>query len=553
LLHQPIDPSTEDAVPLWEPDKAFRANLKPKGGPCIHRNPFEPDDVTSFKPFSEQGFAAGVWVFEDGSVALGSTATPGLRYYAVFGETDWNHVQVSAQLDPEGATAGVAIGVLTAASGVTDAMLALVDQANGLLKVQRWHGGALADLQQTAIPAYLSAPFQLELVAYDDRLEVSLDDTRLVVERGSVRSGQLALVGRDGGAFKRLTVEALDAYRFYFQSSRFESFAQHIQSCGNRTVVIPAGLTEADEVQIIGDLYAATGSEITQVMQPGADATLRLNLFQRWAEALSLPLVQQPRTLTLSRLEKEDGTILLLLESPEPLRFSEELLLTIEKEILTPPPSPVPPTLSALESSVPPDLEVYEDAIKELVPGIKSINIQPAQIVAVMDNRMLQELEQVPRYALAAVNHAGRLKYFLFALNFRPIGRMLTRVMGFLRDEHDFNRILHHALIQSLTGHIRNIRATQLFLLTNQGEAIMKLRLPDLSLPFFAPQAFRLLGNGDETRTILIPLDGANGEPMTWTEGKYCFHFKLNRKRYPQESPDPNALYEREVELELNW
>jgi hypothetical protein len=251
LLHKPIDPSTEDAGALWEPNTAFRANLKPKGGPFIHRSPFDPDDVSSLKPFTEQGFAAGAWDFADGSISLASTTAPGLRYYAVFGETDWNHVQVNAELDPEGAAAGIALGVLTAVSGVTSAMLALIDEANGVLKVQLWHAGALRDLQQTPIPSNLRAPFQLELVAYDDQLEVRLDDATLIVERGEIRSGQMALVGQDGGSFKRITVEALDAYRFYFQSSRYISFEQHIHSLGNRTLII-SGSSEEDEAQIIG-------------------------------------------------------------------------------------------------------------------------------------------------------------------------------------------------------------------------------------------------------------------------------------------------------------
>ncbi len=553
LLHQPIDPSRQDAVALWEANTSFRANLKSKGGPCIHRNPFIADDVSAFKPFTEQGFASGAWIFEEGSVQLTSTAIPDLRYYAVFGEADWNHVQVSVQLDPEGATAGIAIGVLTAASGVTSAMLALVDEANGILKVQQWHAGALQDLQQTSIPSNLSAPFQLELVAYDDQLEIRLDDAKLIVERAGIRSGQLALVAQNGGAFTRLTVEALDAYRFYFQSSRFASFAQHIQSAGSNTVVIPAGSEADDEAQIIQALYAATSADIIPLMQPGADAASRLTLFQRWAEALSLPLVQRLQALTISRLEKESGTILLLLESPEPLRFSEELVLTIEKEIVDPHPTVLTPGIRALEPHIPHDFESFEDLIREEVRGIKAIKIQTDRVLAMMANRLLQSLPQAPRYALAALNHEGRLKYFLFELKFTSVDQKQTRVIGLLRDENDFSIILHSVLIQSLTVHIENMHANQLFLLNNQGVLIKKLPLPDLSLPFFAPQHFRLLGNGDETRTMLIPLSGSHGAPTIWTGGKYRFHFKLNRKRYPQELPDTNAVYAREVELELSW
>ena len=270
-------------------------------------------------------------------------------------------------------------------------------------------------------------------------------------------------------------------------------------------------------------------------------------------EALSLPLVEQPQTLTITRLEKEAGTVLLLLESPEPLRFSDELVLTIEKEITDPPPAPIPPGIKALEPVIPSDLAALEKRIKKALPGVKEIEILPDRVLVALDKSLLQSLPQAARYALTTLNFGGRLRYFLFELKFLAIDQNLTRVTGLLRDENDFNIILQNVLIQALAGHIKNIHANQLFLLNQQGVMIKKLPLPDLSLPFFAPQQFRLLGNGNETRTLLIPLNGPDGTPTTWTGGKYRFHFKLNRIRYPQDLPDTNAVYAREVELVLDW
>ena len=91
------------------------------------------------------------------------------------------------------------------------------------------------------------------------------------------------------------------------------------------------------------------------------------------------------------------------------------------------------------------------------------------------------------------------------------------------------------------------------FLLNNQGVLVKTLNLPDLTLPFFAPQPFRLLSSGDEIRALLVPLSGPDGAPALWSGGKYRFHFKLTRQRYPQELPDPQAVYAREVEMELEW
>jgi hypothetical protein len=558
LLHQPVDTSIENAPPgtpqaLWEANTAYRADLKPKGGPSIHRDPFHPDDVTALKPFTEGGFSSGAWVFAAGGIALAGTAVPGVRYYAVFGETGWDHVQISLQLDPQGAAAGAAIGVQTSASGVTGAMLALVDEANGLLKVQKWQAGALQDEQQTAIPVALAAPYQLALVAYDDQLEVRLDEAKLVVERGAIRSGQLALVGQDGGSFQRLVVEALDAYIFNFQSSRFTSFGQHIQSADSRAVVIPGGFEGQDEAQIIQSEYATTSAEMARLMQPGADAGLRLSLFQRWAEALSLPLVQQPQGLVLSRLETAAGTALMLLDSPEPLRFSDEVVLTVERKILQPEPVPLPPGLGALQRSIPAGLEALEGTIREQARGVRAIDIRPDRVTLVIARRLLQTLPQAPRFALVALTHEGRLKHSLFALAFSAAGQNLSRVTGILRDQGDFDVISQRLLIRAVSGQIRRIQANELFLLNNQGMLVKKVTLPDLTLPFFAPQPFRLLSNGDETRALLAPLSGPDGAPALWSGGKYRFHFKLTRQRYPQELPDPQAVYAREVEMELEW
>jgi hypothetical protein len=155
LLHQPVDPAVNEVPGLWEANTFFRANLKARGGPCIHRNPFEADDVTSFKPFTEQGFAANSWIFGENTIRLAPTATPDVRYYAVFGESDWNHVQVSVQMDPEDRAAGFAIGIETSPTGIRKALLAMVDQADGTISVQRWSGGQLQSLEQKALPALL--------------------------------------------------------------------------------------------------------------------------------------------------------------------------------------------------------------------------------------------------------------------------------------------------------------------------------------------------------------------------------------------------------------
>jgi hypothetical protein len=343
----------------------------------------------------------------------------------------------------------------------------------------------------------------------------------------------------------------LDAYRFYFQSSRFVSFEQHIQSSGSRTLEIPTGAATEDEVQVISDLYTATSAEISQLVQAGADASSRSSLFQRWAEALSLPLVQQPRTLSISRLQNVSGTLLLMIEGPEPLRFSDEVELVIKKEVLNSLPSPGPVPFRALEPSIPAAFDSLEGTIKQAVTGMKAIDIQPNRVVAVVSTSALQNLSTTARFALIALNYGGKLKYYLLQLTFQQIDPNITMVRGQLIDENDFNRLLQLPLIQAITGHLNAIVANEVFFLNKLGKLVKKFQLPELSLPAFVTQPFTVLTNGDETRALLIPLAG--NVPVAWTNGKYLFEFKINRLRYPHETPDINAEYVRETVVELNW
>lgn len=551
LIHKAVDPSTAEAVPLWEANTGFIANLKVKGGPCIHRNPFEADDVTAFRPFSEQGFEPGTWIFEDGEIRLAASVTAGTRLYAVFGETDWDHVHALLQLIPDGGATGFAIGVATSASGVGRALLALIDESEGVMKALLWNNGQLQELQQAPIPVNLSAPYQLELTAYDDQLEIKLDDAMLIIDRGEIRSGQLALVGTPGCAFTRLTVEALDAYRFHFQSSRFESFEQHIESAGDNIQVLPAGTAGQDEVQLIADLYMATAGQMTALMQPGGDPVGRTDLFMQWADTLALPLQQKPPALSITRLQQEDDTLLVLFESPEPLKFSTELELTVEKEIAQQDP-PVQPGLGNLEQAIPAEFEFFEQNLPPLVEGLRALQIDTQTVHFIILKTLRDNLTEQPQFALTALNHSGNLKYFLFELNFSLTNRFFTRVTATLKDRGSFNRIIARFFLQAVSSRIGEIHRNEVYLLNNGGELLQSFTLPDISMPNYAPQHFRVLSNGEETAAVLIPWSPAD-VPDIWKPGNYRFHFKLSRKRYEQELPDDNASYDRVKELSFEW
>lgn len=550
LLHKPVDPSVATPPALWESNTAFRASLKIKDGPCIYRNPFDADDVTAFKPFSEHGTEAHTWIFENGGVAIPATGAADIRHYAVFGDTGWDHVKTIVQVNPGGSIAGFAIGITTGASGITQALLAVIDEGSGQVKAQCWSNGSLQELQQAAIPVGLSAPYQLQLVAYDDQLEIKLDDAVLLIERGAIRAGQLALVAKPGGSFSRLTVESLDAFHFSFQSSRFISFEQHIQSAGDYIRLVPAA---EEATQLISTLYAGTSAFVDQLMQPDADRALRADLFMQWADALALPLLQQPQELCISRLQKDNNTHLLLMESPEPLRFSKELQLDIRKEI-TEPVQPVLPGVGNLEAAIPAGLMSYQQQLPPLIKGVRTLRITAQTVSFSITNSALNTLPQRPRYALTALSDEGRVKYFVFEIRFGLRNSIYTQVIATLKHSDSFSSsFFPRAFIQQLTRHIRKIHVDEVYLLADTAALIRIFTLPGLSSPFTATQHFRVLSNGDETSAILIPLTAAGGEPAPWTGGKYEFQFTLHRTRYAQQPADDNATYIREVNLPFTW
>jgi hypothetical protein len=68
-------------------------------------------------------------------------------------------------------------------------------------------------------------------------------------------------------------------------------------------------------------------------MRPAADPEERQRLFDRWVKDLGIALRERPQRLEVTRLTSPSGTEALLLESLEPLAFSEEVVLKLEGEL----------------------------------------------------------------------------------------------------------------------------------------------------------------------------------------------------------------------------
>ena len=103
-----------------------------------------------------------------------------------------------------------------------------------------------------------------------------------------LRAGHLALVALDGGAFTSLVVDSIDAYRFDVQTSRFETFEQHIATFGGELLAwTPTPGVATDSV---AGLLASTGPTIATAMAPGRTARPAERVFDQWVAALAVPI-----------------------------------------------------------------------------------------------------------------------------------------------------------------------------------------------------------------------------------------------------------------------
>ena len=188
-----------------------------------------------------------------------------------------------------------------------------------------------------AVPVSTGA-VPLDVVLYDDRVRATIGSVTIEGALGTIRDGRLALVARGGGRFSRLLVEGLDAWRFHAQTSGYDDFPAHVQSfTGVLGAIGPGEL--GTPVSTVADLAAGTAPDIAAAMTSRSDAEPRQRLFETWTTSLGLPLREHPAGLSLTRWEEGAVTTLILLESDEPLPFSQDVTLTLAKP--APPPSMV--------------------------------------------------------------------------------------------------------------------------------------------------------------------------------------------------------------------
>jgi hypothetical protein len=322
LIHRPYDPAQPGATPaFWPPRAVLRAGAQIRSGPYVERSPFQAGDETALLS------TAGAWKVQDD--AIGPEAdTAGITSLAIFGDASWRHCRITALVHPQSGAAGVAAAVTA-----STAVLFLVDASTNRLLILRRQGSTDTELTGAALPAGLQAPYVLEVTAYDDAWQASVGDTQVKAPRDFQDSGRLALGVRGTGRIHELRVDPLDVYRFEFLTSRYIDFADHIASWSGKIAALPE---VAPATSTIAELLTAT--PITELMTAGSDPQRRQRAFDQWTSTLGVPLRRQVNSLELSIRSKE----LLLIESPEPLPFSEDVSLSMVRNETGGTQTPVP-------------------------------------------------------------------------------------------------------------------------------------------------------------------------------------------------------------------
>jgi hypothetical protein len=320
LVHQPYDPAFPEADPaLWPPRSVLRASVQVRGGGFVDRTAFEPADTTALLVP-----AGPPWAVAEGAIGPGAD-TGTLTSLAIFGEASWRTARIVASVDPLGGAAGVAAAVAGSPDGAA-AVLFVVDQGTASLRVLRREGGAETEIGAAPLPAGLAAPFALEVTAYEDAWEAAVGEERVTLPREPAEQGRLALAVRGAGRIRQLRVEPVDVHRFDLVTSRYADFAAHVASWSGTVPDLPDVAPATDSV---ADLLAST--PVAEVMTRGADRAARQAWFDRWTAELAVALRRDVERLEVSRRVAASATELLLIESPEPLPFSEDVQVELTR------------------------------------------------------------------------------------------------------------------------------------------------------------------------------------------------------------------------------
>ena len=553
---------------LWAAGSNFRAAVRSEASGFVDRRPFAGGDETafSFAVLSGTGTATS-WSVVDGELRVAGAG----RRFAIFGEPDWDHVNVVVGLSSGSASAGVGFG-LPAGGIAPQGLFALVEVADGAARLvirRREAGGALVEVAASPLPAGVATgtePVALEVTSFDDRLRATVGEVTVEVDRGKIREGRLCLTASGPAAFRSLHVHGLDMYAFQFRTSRYRSFTEHVNTWNGRLdTIAPNALGPATTTSSVAATWTATAAEVTAVMDPDATAADREQLFAHWVRELGLPLKDDVTALEMSRYADGGQTRLLLIESPEPLDFTEEITPTLVHRRRVGPivPSPSAPgaTLAeaVLRGSRGAEFELASSHLAERIERLAQLPSRPDGgrerppfqdgIPAAARSAHGMRIEVDPQ--LAAEGEVAVVISEPDAENRVFRGRVERTASGVTELTIDRTagaaETAPSAAQGALAEALAESAADTVLVLTADLATVLgsfTIRYQD------DPVDVRVLQNGDGRRSLVIPVNGSSAVGLG--PGRYRLTLKLQRKRWETtDAKDDVNTYEGEALLSL--
>ena len=444
----------------------------------------------------------------------------------------------------KGGVAGVAVAV--SGSAAARAIYAVVDETAGRhLRIVRRRDGVITELGSAPIADHVTKPFMLEVTAFDDRVRAQAGEAVVESseERRDLRTGRVALVAQDGGRFSSLTVEALDAWRGHFVSSRYDDFPVHVGSFEGTVGAIEDGAAGAPAMTV-ASLLTRDSARIGELMTPHADVEARERLFADWVATLALPLRQEPGALSLTRLVSGNATNLIVIESAEPLPFSRDVSLALRRRMVKFPHfdhvagrggGVIAPRF-ALRLNGDARARGEDTGARDIKLFLANLEFEGDVLTAPLIPVALADLRSIVR---AEAVRRG-VEYHVYTLTPGSRGSVTTARR---------RRVLSGA---DLPRGFEAIAPGEIGVFDGRGRPLLP-PFPLPPVPAWVTVLTRVLTSGDERRALIIPLGGSFTSHAPLGAGTYRFSFSIDRARWRTETPDDTSNYRASKTLAVSW
>jgi hypothetical protein len=291
----------------------------------------------------------------------------------------------------------------------------------------------------------------------------------------------------------------------------------------------------------VAELWSTTADEIRQAMAADAPSADRDRVFAAWVDGLGLPLRDELTAVELTRVVEGTLTSALLLESPEPLDFTEEIAVTLTHRVRVAPPPVRPPRAPigpvAPSASQAPGIRERLQAIAFAPPPIDGGRGLPPVDQAILD--VAPRGHGLALQLAPAFGAAGRLSAIAFPsgtpiLYEGPVRPGLAAGLPAIMLADPVGPLGALPAGSELPDAIANAEADTVLLASEDLRRLFGVWPPhptevDVAIPV------EILQSGDARRALVIPLSGQNATPLS--PDTYRLSFRLVRKRW--ETTDP--------------